>query len=63
MYPIELEGKNCVIFGVANHRSIAWSIAHILNKAGARICLAYQNEMNKNIQLETRYIHYYLMRC
>ncbi len=44
MYPIELEGKNCVIFGVANHRSIAWSIAHILNQAGARICLAYQNE-------------------
>ena len=44
MYPIDLEGKAGVIFGVANHRSIAWSIAKILHDAGARLAVAYQNE-------------------
>lgn len=44
MYPVDLSGKNGIVFGVANHRSIAWSIAQILNKAGARIAIAYQNE-------------------
>ena len=43
MYPIDLEGKTGVIFGVANHRSIAWSIAQILHDAGARLAIAYQN--------------------
>lgn len=44
MYPIDLTGKNAVVFGVANHRSIAWAIAQILHEAGARVALAYQNE-------------------
>ena len=44
MYPIDLAGKTGVVFGVANHRSIAWSIARILNRAGARLAVAYQNE-------------------
>ncbi|MDA1349765.1 MAG: enoyl-ACP reductase [Chloroflexi bacterium] len=44
MYPIDLSGKTGVVFGVANHRSIAWSIAEILNRAGARLAIAYQNE-------------------
>lgn len=44
MYPIDLGGKTGVVFGVANHRSIAWAIAQILNKAGARLAIAYQNE-------------------
>jgi enoyl-[acyl-carrier protein] reductase I len=44
MYPIDLSGKNAVVFGVANHRSIAWAIAQILHQAGARVALAYQNE-------------------
>jgi enoyl-[acyl-carrier protein] reductase I len=44
MYPIDLAGKTGVVFGVANHRSIAWAIAQILNKAGARLAIAYQNE-------------------
>lgn len=43
MYGISLEGKNGVIFGVANHRSIAWSIAKILNEAGMNLTLIYQN--------------------
>ncbi len=44
MYPIDLEGKNALVFGVANHRSIAWAIAEKLHEAGARLVLAYQNE-------------------
>ena len=44
MYPIDLEGKVGVVFGVANHRSIAWAIAEVLHKAGARLAIAYQNE-------------------
>ncbi|MCA8976422.1 MAG: enoyl-ACP reductase [Planctomycetes bacterium] len=39
-----LSGKNVVIFGVANKRSIAWGIAQALHQEGARIALTYQNE-------------------
>ncbi len=44
MYSIDLAGKKAIVFGVANQRSIAWSIASILHEAGATIALAYQNE-------------------
>ncbi len=44
MYPIDLAGKTGVVFGVANHRSIAWAIARVLHEAGARLAVAYQNE-------------------
>ncbi len=44
MYPIDLEGKTGIVFGVANHRSIAWAIAEVLHEAGARLAIAYQNE-------------------
>ena len=44
MFPIDLTGRNAVIFGVANDRSIAWSIARTLADAGARIALTYQND-------------------
>jgi len=39
-----LEGKTAVIFGVANKRSIAWSIAQSLASQGARLALTYQGE-------------------
>lgn len=39
-----LEGKNGIIFGVANHRSIAWSIARAWLQAGARLAFTYQGE-------------------
>ncbi|MBI4398026.1 MAG: enoyl-ACP reductase [Candidatus Omnitrophica bacterium] len=39
-----LEGKNALIFGVANKRSIAWSIAQALSREGARLALTYQGE-------------------
>ncbi len=39
-----LEGRTAVVFGVANKRSIAWSIAQGLHQAGARLAITYQNE-------------------
>ena len=41
---IDLSGKGAVVFGVANHRSIAWSIAEELHGAGAHLTVAYQND-------------------
>src|SRR6185503_9606247 len=41
--PVNLEGHNAVVFGVANKRSIAWSIAQGLHTAGAKIAVTYQN--------------------
>ena len=48
MYSIDLSGKNGVIVGVANDRSIAWGIASILAEAGARLALTYQNDRVKD---------------
>ena len=39
-----LEGRAAVVFGVANKRSIAWSIAQGLQDAGAQLAITYQNE-------------------
>jgi enoyl-[acyl-carrier protein] reductase I len=39
-----LEGKQGLIIGVANKRSIAWGIAQRAADAGAQLCLTYQNE-------------------
>ena len=39
-----LEGRVAVVFGVANKRSIAWSIAQGLHAAGATLAITYQNE-------------------
>ena len=39
-----VEGKRALIVGVANKRSIAWSIARALDENGASIALTYQNE-------------------
>ena len=44
MYAVDLTGKTAIVFGVANHRSIAWAIAQILHQAGARLIIAYQND-------------------
>jgi enoyl-[acyl-carrier protein] reductase I len=46
-----LEGKTGLIMGVANKRSIAWGIANAVNKAGARLILAYQNDrLGENVR-------------
>ncbi len=45
-----LEGKNALIFGVANHRSIGWAIAQALAREGARLALTYQDRMEKYVR-------------
>lgn len=40
-----LEGKNALVFGVANDRSIAWGIARALSEQGARVGLSYAGEV------------------
>ena len=42
-----LEGKTGVIFGVANKRSIAWSIAQALAREGMRLAFTYQGDRLK----------------
>jgi enoyl-[acyl-carrier protein] reductase I len=46
-----LEGRIAVVFGVANKRSIAWSIAQGLHGAGAKIAVTYQNQ---RLELEAK---------
>ena len=47
---LPLEGRTALIFGVANHRSIAWAIAQSLSAAGARLALPYQTRMEKFVR-------------
>ena len=44
---LNMQGKNAIVFGVANKRSIAWAIAQSLSAAGARLAITYQNERLK----------------
>jgi enoyl-[acyl-carrier protein] reductase I len=44
MNGLDLKDRNAIVFGVANHRSIAWGIARELAARGARLALAYQGE-------------------
>lgn len=44
MYTIDLNGKTGLVMGVTNQRSIAWSIAQPLARAGARLAFSYQGE-------------------
>ena len=41
---LDLAGRNALVLGVANHRSIAWGIARELSARGARLVLTYQGE-------------------
>jgi len=36
-----MDGKNALIFGVANNKSLAWGITQALHQAGANIGLSY----------------------
>jgi len=40
-----LDGKNALVFGVANHRSIAWGIAKAFYDHGAAVGLSYAGEV------------------
>ena len=48
MYAIDLSGRHALVMGVANHRSLSWSIAEHLAKAGAKVCLTYAGERLKS---------------
>ena len=45
---IDLKGKVAVVFGLANKRSIAYSVAQKLAEAGATLVLSYQMERLKS---------------
>lgn len=47
MYTLDLSGKTGVVFGVANHRSLAWHIARQLHDAGARLAFTYLGDRLK----------------
>jgi enoyl-[acyl-carrier protein] reductase I len=49
---IDLSGTSALVFGVANHRSIAWAIAERLHAAGAALTITYQNERMGKSALE-----------
>ncbi len=40
-----LEGKNAVIFGLANDKSIAWGITQAFHREGANLGISYAGEM------------------
>ena len=45
------EGKQALVLGVANKRSIAWAIAHRLASEGAQVAFTYQGErIEKNVR-------------
>jgi enoyl-[acyl-carrier protein] reductase I len=46
----QLDGKTALIFGVANHNSIAWGIAQKLAAEGARLAFTYQERMEQNVR-------------
>src|SRR5437016_7732583 len=47
----DLSGKHGLIVGVANKRSIAWSIAQAAAAAGARLALTYPSErLEENVR-------------
>ncbi|MFQ5719323.1 MAG: enoyl-ACP reductase [Acidobacteriota bacterium] len=47
MFEVDLSGKVAAVFGVANHRSLAWGISRALTAAGARLAFTYQGERLK----------------
>ncbi len=51
MHSLALAGKQGIVFGVANRRSIAWAIARAWHEAGARLAFTYQGErLKENVQ-------------
>lgn len=48
---MHLSGAHALVVGVANKRSLAWSIAQALDRAGAKLALTYQNErLGENVR-------------
>jgi enoyl-[acyl-carrier protein] reductase I len=49
MYTLDHAGKTGLVFGVANHRSLALAIAEKLYESGARLAFTYQGERVKGM--------------
>jgi enoyl-[acyl-carrier protein] reductase I len=47
-----MDGKKCLIMGVANQRSIAWGIAQALHREGAQLAFTFvpDERMRKNVE-------------
>ena len=46
-----LEGKQGLVLGIANKRSIAWGVAQSVSQAGARLAVTYQGErLEENVR-------------
>ena len=45
---LKIKGKNFVIMGVANQRSLAWGVAKSLEKAGANLLFTYRKDRSKD---------------
>ncbi len=45
-----LDGKTAIIYGIANHRSIAWGIAQALQREGARLAITYVGRMERDVR-------------
>jgi enoyl-[acyl-carrier protein] reductase I len=46
-----LEGRNGLVLGIANKRSIAWGIAQAVSREGARLAVTYQGErLEENVR-------------
>ena len=59
-----LEGKQGIIFGVANKRSIAWATAQACLEAGANLAFSYQNErLRENVESLTSGTGSPLVQC
>ena len=50
---LKLEGRNIVVMGVANRRSVAWAVSQVLAEAGANIIYVFKDEglLEKNRKL------------
>jgi enoyl-[acyl-carrier protein] reductase I len=46
---LDLTGKNALVTGIANNRSIAWGIAQQLHKAGANIGITYLPDEERRV--------------
>ncbi|WLD91741.1 enoyl-ACP reductase FabI [Alkalihalobacillus sp. AL-G] len=44
---LKLKGKNIVVMGVANHRSLAWGVAKSLYKVGANLIFTYRKDRSQ----------------
>jgi len=44
---LQLGGRNILVFGVANRKSVAWSVARALEEQGAKVLYSVRNEQRK----------------